>query len=75
MHQTKQTINKDLKEFIKNVIPLMSIDDLSQALVLKCFADKSELTRTSNILGVQVGNCEFEIKIKKVNGGAVLDED
>lgn len=76
MQQTTTSIEEnDLKDFAKNVaIPLMTIDDLSQALVVKCFAGKSELTKTSKILGIPVGNCTFEINIKKIKGGTLYED-
>ena len=74
-HQNTTIEENDLKDFAKNVaIPLMTIDDLANALIIKCFAGKSEYTKTSKILGIPVGNCTFEINIKKVKGG-VLYED
>ena len=75
MQQTITSIEEnDLKDYSKNVvIPLMNLDDLSQALVIKCFTGKSKLTKTSKILGLQVGNCTFEINIKKIKGGALYE--
>lgn len=74
-HPNTTIEENDLKDYSKNVvIPLMTIDDLADALIIKCFAGKSELTKASKVLGIKIGKCVFDINIKKIKGG-VLYED
>ena len=74
-HPNTTIEENDLKDFAKNVaIPLMTIDDLADALIIKCFAGKSELTKTSKVLGIKIGKCVFDINIKKIKGGALYED-
>lgn len=55
--------DKELKDFMKNVLPLMTFKDLVGALVMKGVCDSEGV----KIMGIPYGNDEYEVEIKRVN--------
>lgn len=67
MQQTKvNQEEEELRDFMKNVILLMSTNDLAGALVLKTFAGKNKHLKNIKIVGIPYLNSTFEVSIKKL---------
>ena len=66
MQQTINEEEEELKDFMKNVVSLMNVNDLAGALVLKTFAGKNKHLKNIKIVGIPYLNSTFEVAIRKI---------
>lgn len=55
--------DKELKDLVKNILPLMRIKDLVGALVMKGVCD----SEGAKITGIPYGEDKYDVEIKRVN--------
>lgn len=68
MQQTINEEEEELKDFMKNVVSLMNVNDLAGALVLKTFAGRNNNLKNIKIVGIPYLDSTFEVSVTKLGG-------